>query len=69
MPTSTKLLELLRDLEEPSPSVHIRTVHDGRTIAAAEKRGLIMEYTPEGGGPMFLRTDAGSAFLVLEEVA
>ena len=59
------MVALLRDLEEPSPSVHVRELHDGRTISSAEKRGLIMEY--DSGGRMFLRTELGAAFLLLEE--
>jgi len=59
-------VELLKDLAEPSPSVHIRELHDGRTISSAEKRGLIMEYYSDGSR-MFLRTEAGGAFLLLED--
>lgn len=66
---STKLSELLQDLAEPKPAVEIRTNHDGRTIASAEKQLLIMEYEGPGGSLMFMRTELGDAKLVLEGTA
>lgn len=67
MRVSAKLVELLRDLENPRPSVEVRSSHDGRTVAAAARKLFIMEYAAPGGGMMFMRTEVGEAQLILAE--
>lgn len=52
----------MRDLEEPMSMVSLVETHDRRTIAAAEKQGLIMVYVPQ----MVMRTESGAAYLLLE---
>lgn len=60
---STKLLQLLKDLDEPQASVKIRSEHDGRTISAAQVAGFVMEHERM----TFMRTDLGNAKLMLLE--
>jgi len=61
---STRLRKLLEDLlEDPKSMVSLVEVHDRRTITSAEKKGLVMIYSPQ----MAMLTDAGKAYLTLGE--